>query len=105
MKGCTALHRNKSALSKHIVSHFGKYLFCPACGARYYGNVILESHFNSLKGMCRERLAELGFVNEVGMISTKMKLLCNLYYLGLFDLRPMATEHFELLAQRRRIQL
>ena len=102
VKGCQRTFESVRDSNCHIKTHFGKYLFCPACSKRFAGDYDIEHHFESLKGECWRRLWELGMVTASRSVDPGIKECCNMYTQGGFDDFPMADEHFELVAGRER---
>lgn len=108
VQGCQEYLPDIQRLRRHVKSHFGTYIFCPACGLRFKGgqeDFTLKRHFNSKenKSRCLEKLSNLGWVDEKGKRFEEWKPLFNLYYLGLFEDLPIHDEHFYLVAGRSKI--
>ena len=102
VKGCKETFDKERESKKHAKTHFGKYIFCPACCERFGGNYDLDRHLDSLGSICRERLYHLGMTLHTGDLNPRVLECCNIYALGCFNDFPMADEHFELVSGRER---
>ena len=105
VQGCSESLPDATRARRHVKSHFGHYIFCPACGTKLKGGqeeFSLKRHFLGNQKCCYEKLYDLGWVDENGNRLEQWKSLFNLYYLGLFDHLPIHDEHYSLVAGRSR---